>query len=186
MPRGWSRAGSAAVVARARRGESGSQQRPLLDPGVWVGKVLEEGSSGQAGRWVLRQRGVERGYGSARARTEQSGERGEDPGRRKGKDLTRGPGLSVGDATSAGCGLSGELGSGSGPPGESSWASREGKKRMARGRLCQRAETGTRKLGCGVSERAGPFARERKRSSWARVEAFWAGQGNDEEAGLGC
>ena len=84
------------------------------------------------------------------------------------------------------CAGSGELGSGSGPRGESSWASREGKKRMARGRLCQRAETGTRKLGCGVSERAGPFARERKRSSWARVEAFWAGQGNDEEAGLGC
>ena len=73
----------------------------MRDPGVRVGKVLEEGSSGQAGRWVLRERGVERGYGSARARTEQSRERGEDPGRRKGKDLTRGPGLSVGDATSA-------------------------------------------------------------------------------------
>ena len=33
---------------------------------------------------------------------------------------------------------------------------------MARGWLCQRAETGTRKLGCGVSERAGPSAREKK------------------------
>ena len=92
----------------------------MRDPRIRVGKVLEEGSSGQAGRWVLRQRGLERGYESARARTEQSGERGEDPGRRKGKDLSRGPGLSVGDATSAGCGLSGELGSGSGPRGERS------------------------------------------------------------------
>ena len=89
----------------------------MRDPGVRVGKVLEEGSSGQAGRWVLRERGVERGYGSARARTEQSRERGEDPGRRKGKDLTRGPGLSVGDATSAGCGLSGVRGAGSWAPG---------------------------------------------------------------------
>jgi len=72
------------------------------------------GGSGKAGRWVLGERGVERGYGSARARTEQSGERGEDPGRRKGKDLTRGPGLSVGDATSASCGLSGVRGEGEG------------------------------------------------------------------------
>ena len=48
-----------------------------------------------AGQFVLRERGVERGYGSARARAEQSGERGEVRGRRKGKDLTRGPGLSA-------------------------------------------------------------------------------------------
>ena len=67
----------------------------MRDPGVRVGKVLEEGSSGQAGRWVLRQRGVERGYGSARARSEQSGERGEENGRRKRKELTGGSGLSV-------------------------------------------------------------------------------------------
>ena len=58
-----------------------------------------------------------------------------------------------------------------------------GRARLA-GPACQR--DGVRALGCGVSERAGPFARERKRSSWARVEAFWAGQGNDEEAGWGC
>ena len=38
-------------------------------------------------------------------------------GRRKRKDLTRGPGLSVGDATSAGCGLSGVRGAGSWAPG---------------------------------------------------------------------
>ena len=40
-----------------------------------------------AGQWVRRERGVERGYGSARARAEQSGEHGKVRGWRKGKVL---------------------------------------------------------------------------------------------------
>ena len=161
----------------------------MRDPGVRVGKVLEEGSSGQAGRWVLRERGVERGYGSARARTEQSGERGEDPGRRKGKDLTRGPGLSVGDATNAGCGLSGVRGAGSWAPGVGR-AGREVGPRAEERKGWPWAGF-VSELRRGRESWAAALARERahlqekKRSSWARVEAFWAGQANDEEAWLG-
>ena len=110
--------------------------------------------------------GVERGYGSARARTEQSRERGEDPGRRKGKDLTRGPGLSVGDATSAGCGLSGELGSGSGPDAGSGEGV-AGRSRLGPGR--EREEW--------AAERVGPRFSELGLGCFGLVSSlgFWAG-----------
>ena len=132
-----------------------------------------------AGQWVRRERGVERGYGSARARTEQCGERGEDPGQRKGKDLTRGPGLSVGDATSAGCGLSGVRGAVSWAPGVGR-AGREVGPRAEERKGWPWAGF-VNELRWGRGSWAAASARER-----ARVEAFWAGQGNDEEAGLGC
>ena len=69
---------------------------------------------------------MKRGYGSARARTEQSGERGEDPGteeRERSDPWARSASgrRNERELRAEWCAGSGELGSGSGPRGERSW-----------------------------------------------------------------
>ena len=66
-------------------GENGSQQRPLLDPGVRVGKVLEEGAPVRLANWPC---GIREAHGAARERAEQrdSGARWKKEGGGRGTD----------------------------------------------------------------------------------------------------